>query len=33
MTALGAAKIAMKNGLIVDGEIDPDAQKKFLLKY
>ena len=33
MTGLGAAKIAMKNGLIVDGEIDPVAQKKFLLKY
>lgn len=33
MTGLGAAKIAVKNGLIVDGEIDPVAQKKFLLKY
>ena len=30
MTALGAAKIAMKNGLIVDGEIDPEAQKEIL---
>ena len=33
MTALGAAKIAMKNELLKNGEIDPEAQKKFLLKY
>ena len=33
MTALGAAKIAARNNLIVNGNIDPAAEKKFLLKY
>lgn len=33
MTLLRAAKIASTNNLIVDGKIDPVAEKKFLLKY
>lgn len=33
MTLMRAAKIASTNNLIVDGKIDPEAEKKFLLKY
>ena len=33
MTATGAAKLVAKNNLIVDGEIDPAAEKKFHIKY
>ncbi len=33
MRAGGAAKLVAKNKLIVDGQIDPAAEKKFLLKY
>ena len=33
MGASGAAKLMAKNKLIVNGEIDPDAEKKFHLKY
>ena len=33
MRAAGAAKLAVKHALIVEGEIDPVAESKFLLKY
>ena len=33
MRAGGAVKLVAKNKLIVDGQIDPAAEKKFLLKY
>jgi hypothetical protein len=33
MTANGAAKLIVKNNLIVENEIDPTAEKKFHLKY
>ena len=33
MRAGGAAKLVVKNKLIVDDQIDPAAEKKFLLKY
>jgi hypothetical protein len=33
MTAKSAAKLLVKNKLILDGKIDPEAEKKFHLKY
>ena len=33
MTASGAAKLIAKNNLILEGEIDSEAEKKFHLKY
>ena len=33
MRAKGAAKLVVKNKLIIDNQINPAAEKKFLLKY
>ena len=33
MRAKGAAKLVVKNKLIIDNQINPTAEKKFLLKY